>query len=654
MALLKDEVKRLFFDVLTVSALTGVGSTAFLMSGLAEEAPGLVPYAKSAAVAGWGTILVLLTGVFLWSKRRESWFILMQVVRLALSKCVTGLSARFGFLDRFFGALPGLAGAGRRHRTSGPLAPGLPPLSLLPDPPVELLKDQRTGAGYARRIPAAFRRCGLAQPKGGKGEPVRVVSYQAGPAATRVTVSLPDGFRLSQLKNASDDLCAALGAPTLQVMAGRRAGTANLIIGHQKRLPVYLRPALEHPDFERHFERAKLPFLVGVNDIGDPIFSDLVRVRHLLVGGATGSGKSWWLNQLLTTLLLLKTPEEMRLVLIDPKKVEMAAYHETVHTLALAVEVEDAVKILQALVREMDVRYRILQQAACRNVQQYHSRFGTAAMPYVVCMIDELADLMVQAKRDVEPAVQRLAQLARAAGIHLVVATQRPSVDVVTGVIKANLPSRIVFRLLSQADYSTILSENPNTSLGGNGDGLALIEGEHGFIRFQGAGVGGSDDDIERAIRRINDFWRSSGIDPATVRLGEPAAGMDSGGPMEVLETAKTPADNGANDELVDVPPLPEPDPDLDPGLCFDEKTRLKLVIANTGETRLEKLRAMMGLRMARLVELMQDLAAEGWLEAPPPGNPRAGYRLLLSSEARRDFIAGTGGEFVEAVAGEE
>jgi len=674
-ATLTGEVKKLFMNTIVIAIGVGILSTVFLLSDIPESVPDLVPYAKSAAMAGWLTAVVLITLAVTWAKCGE----LGAMLRYALS-CIPRVAARLGFpnLIRIRGA-----GSGG-NRLSRSLGPGLPSLSLLPAAPAEVAQDQRTGAGYARRVLAAFRRCGLAQPKDGRKEGmVQVVSYQAGPAATRVTVSLPDGFRLSQLKNASEDLCAALGAPTLQVVGGRRAGTANLIIGNHKRLPVYLRPSLEHSDFEKHLERAVLPFLVGVDDVGEPIFSDLVRVRHLLAGGATGSGKSWWLNQLLVTLLLTKSPSELRLVLIDPKKVEMAAYHNTVHTLSVATEVDDAVEILKNLVVEMDRRYKVFKDAGCRNIQQYHKRHDVSTMPYVVTVIDELADLMILAKKEVEPIIQRLAQLARAAGIHLVVASQRPSVDVVTGVIKANLPSRVVFRLLSQADYSTILNENPNTSLEGGGDGLALIEGQHGLIRFQGAGVGGDEDDLERVISKLNDFWRNnSKFAPAKVSLlenaaavhadtvsvlaqtplaqpsGSPQARPDSKGERTKMPTvseepgkqvfvlspaassgqaanvATIPMDGEGRSDLVNVPDLPEPD--FDEFEEDDTLLQLKQLIAQTGETRADKLRDMLGVRKARLHELMQRLVAEGWLEPPPPNNPRASYRLVVSMEESR------------------
>ncbi|MBO8129512.1 MAG: hypothetical protein H0Z39_10015 [Peptococcaceae bacterium] len=659
----KHGVTDTLYNILALSAGAGALSTGFLLSPLTKDVPDLVPLATKVAYVGWGIPGAFFGSTLFWRFRRQIWSF--------IAKSLQGRNVKFPSLKQFafWQRIQGGKGQSEQEKILLPGTPPLPPLDVLPLPPASETQH-RTGFGYARRVDAAFRRCGLT----GKGK-IEVVSYRAGPVATRVTVTLPEGLRLSQLENAARDLQAAFGAPALQVTNGRRAGTANLILYHHKCDPVFLRPVLERTDEIAEGLRRPLPFILGVNDIGDPIMSDLVRVRHLLVAGATGAGKTWWLHQLLITLLLLRSPAELRLVLIDPKRVELDAYHHIPHTLTVATEVKEAVSLFGTLVEEMERRYEVMREAKVKNIQQYHRRHGTSDMPYVVVVIDELADLMVQAKKDVEPLIQRLTQLARAAGIHLIVATQRPSVDVITGVIKANLPSRVAFRLVSDPDYSTILDHKPQTPLRGKGDGIGVIEGHNGAIRFQSLAVGKDEDSIDRAVAKITDHWVGSGIkaspvpgfkneaiqhDSKPAGSQEHSPGVTEAQPRRPEEASlqgpgqwTSEEDEGVipgRTDLVDLPPLPEPDDgnnytagSLQPGNDLPSEAedlyRLKLLIAQTGETRVQPLRKTLGIRTMRMQELMQQLVSEGWLESPPPNNRRLGYRLLLSEDDRRQFL---------------
>ncbi|MEW5953271.1 MAG: FtsK/SpoIIIE domain-containing protein [Bacillota bacterium] len=389
-----------------------------------------------------------------------------------------------------------------------------PALALLPAPPEPL--GERSGQGYARQVAPALEHCGLTQP----GQRVVVRAVTDGPTAARIVINLPPGMRLSRLANATRDLQAALGAPSLQVEAGPQANTAALIITHRKKQPVVLRQILDTPDFAAQARRPDLPVPVGVDPVGQPLITDMTQVAHLLVAGATKSGKSWWLNQLMVTWLLYRGPDQLRLVLVDPKRVELTQYADFPHVLTVARTADAAVEALQRLVAEMERRYALFERAGVRNIAGHRQKSG-ANLPYIACVIDELADLMVASGKEISGTVttclQRLTQLARAAGIHLVVATQRPSVDVIPGVIKANLPSRVVFRLVTQADYSTVLDQDPGVSLTGKGDGLALLEGEAGLIRFQSAGVGQDDNETDRTLDKIRDYWQKQAVRPAEV-----------------------------------------------------------------------------------------------------------------------------------------
>lgn len=377
-------------------------------------------------------------------------------------------------------------------------------LEMLPSP---AQGREYSGAGQviAQRIGNALLSLELTK------DPAPIREITDGPTASRITISLPPGVRLSRIESATRDLQAAIGAPSLQIHAGMEANTAAFIVTHRKKQPVVLRQILETPDFKQALKKRGLPVPIGVNEIGTPVLTDMTRVAHILVAGATGAGKSWWLNQLLVTWALYYGPDELRLLLVDPKQVELAQYTDFPHTLMVAKTPKEAVTALKALTVEMDHRYKTFAAAGVRNIAGYRKSTG-AQMPFIACVIDELADLMVLAKKEVEPVLQRLAQLGRACGIHLVVATQRPSVDVVTGVIKANLPTRVVFRLPKQSDYMTVLDEDPRVVLTGKGDGLAAIEGEFGLIRFQSAGIGVNDEQADQTIDRVKAYYRNKDI----------------------------------------------------------------------------------------------------------------------------------------------
>ena len=328
----------------------------------------------------------------------------------------------------------------------------------------------------------------------------KVVEVSVGPVVTRYELKPAAGVKLSRIEALDSDLSLALAARTLRIEApvpGKSVvgiEVPNLSIGM-----VTLRDVAETAMFKD--ATSKLSVALGRDVTGTPIVQDLARLPHLLIAGQTGSGKSVSINSIICSLLMTSTPDEVRLILADPKRVELAGFNNIPHLVVPVVTDHD--KILNALywaVGEMDRRYRLFARATARNIEAYNAvRSGPDRVPYIVLIVDELADLMMSAPIQVEKAITRLAQLARATGIHLVVATQRPSVDVITGLIKANIPARIAFATASGTDSRTILDMTGAEKLLGRGDMLVLPPDVPKPIRAQGVYV--SDREIEAVTR---------------------------------------------------------------------------------------------------------------------------------------------------------
>ncbi len=358
----------------------------------------------------------------------------------------------------------------------------------------------------------------------------KVVEVNVGPVVTRYELKPAAGVKLSRIEALQDDLALALAARSLRIEAPVPGKSVvgieipNLAIGL-----VSVRDVVQTAQFQG--ANSKLGVTLGRDIAGGPVIADLGKLPHLLVAGQTGSGKSVCINAIITSLLLGATPEEVRLLLIDPKRVELTGYNGVPHLLVPVVT--DQAKILTALrwaTGEMDRRYRLFAQAAARNIERYNeNRSAEERIPFVVIIVDELADLMMIAPIDVEEAITRIAQLARATGIHLVIATQRPSVEVITGLIKANIPARIAFAMASSIDSRTILDMIGAEKLLGRGDMLYLPPDQAKPIRAQGVYV------AEREIDRVTDFWRRQGqpeyqlaILEAPVKRGSSGGGEDA------------------------------------------------------------------------------------------------------------------------------
>ncbi|MBI2938840.1 MAG: DNA translocase FtsK 4TM domain-containing protein [Chloroflexi bacterium] len=391
----------------------------------------------------------------------------------------------------------------------------LPPLSLL----------ELGGVGEPSQSDVSRRVKQIEQTLTDFDVPARVVEVNPGPTVTQFGVE--PGFRekrdrngvvirrekvkVSEITSLANDLSLALAAPSIRIEApvpGRHV--VGVEVPNATTTVVTLRQILETTAFQKLLTKARLPLALGEDVSGQAIVADLARMPHLLIAGATGSGKSACINAIIACLLLHTTPEELRMLLIDPKRVEMSMYNDVPHLLRpVVVDVDKVVGVLKWAVHEMEERYKRFEAASVRNIDGYNklaaSQDDREALPYVVIIIDELADLMMVAADDVERLLCRLAQLARATGIHLVVATQRPSVDVITGLIKANFPTRISFAVTSQIDSRTILDMPGAEKLLGRGDMLYMPTDAAKPVRLQGVWV--SDDEIEAVV----DSWKSQG-----------------------------------------------------------------------------------------------------------------------------------------------
>ncbi|HEX7065638.1 MAG TPA: DNA translocase FtsK, partial [Bacillales bacterium] len=323
------------------------------------------------------------------------------------------------------------------------------------------------------------------------------------PAVTRFEVQPAPGVKVNKIKRLSDDLKLSLAAKDIRIEApipGKNS--VGIEIPNRTSQPVSLREMMESRAFRE--SSSPLTAALGLDITGTPIVTDLQKMPHGLIGGATGSGKSVCINSLLVSLLYKASPDELKLVLIDPKVVELAPFKELPHLAAPVInDPKEAALALKWAVEEMERRYERFAEAGARDIARYNKKVENAAhMPYIVIVIDELADLMMAAPHDVEESICRIAQKARACGIHLVLATQRPSVDVITGLIKANIPTRLAFSVSSQADSRTILDMGGAEKLLGHGDMLFVENGSPQSIRVQGNFV--SDEEIDRVTEFVN------------------------------------------------------------------------------------------------------------------------------------------------------
>jgi len=325
-----------------------------------------------------------------------------------------------------------------------------------------------------------------------------------GPTVTQYTFKPDEGVKLSNITARNNDLALALASKSLRIEAPI-PGKSSIGIENPNKIPakVTLKEVITSKEFKS--SKGKLSLALGRDVAGASMVIDLEKMPHMLIAGATGSGKSVCINSVITTLLFNNSPNELKLILIDPKRVELTNYNEIPHLLTQVItEVDKTVSALKWAIWEMERRYKLFSEAGKRNVEAYNAKPGEEGkLPYIVIIIDELADLMAMAANDIEGSIVRLAQMARATGIHLIVATQRPSVDVLTGLIKANITSRLAFATASQVDSRTILDLSGAEKLLGNGDMLFIGNGLSKPKRVQGCFV--SDKEIEELVGFLKD-----------------------------------------------------------------------------------------------------------------------------------------------------
>jgi S-DNA-T family DNA segregation ATPase FtsK/SpoIIIE len=376
----------------------------------------------------------------------------------------------------------------------------------------------------------------------------RVVKVHPGPVITMYEFEPAPGVKVSRIVNLSDDLALALRAISVRIVApipGKNV--VGIEVPNVERDVVVIRDILAHPTFQE--TESRVPIALGKDIFGNPVTADLAAMPHLLVAGATGTGKSVFLNALLCSILMRATPDDVKLLLVDPKMLEFSLYQGVPHLIAEVVtNPKRAAAALLGIVGKMEDRYRLMAQKGVRNIEQYNKAIAKdlaqsrpkpddeivpKKLPYIIVVIDELADLMIVAARDVEESLMRLAQMARAAGIHLVLATQRPSVDVLTGIIKANFPSRISFQVSSRTDSRTVLDANGAERLLGQGDLLHVPPGSSKLDRFHGPYIS------EKEVQAVTEWVRTQGspeFDPQLIRLREESEKAEERGGEELDE----------------------------------------------------------------------------------------------------------------------
>ncbi len=438
---------------------------------------------------------------------------------------------------------------------------------------------------------------------------------ESGQPRVRIVETARTRIRVSRITALQNDLALALAAPSLRIEApvpGKPI--VGIEVPNHTAALVSLRSVLESPVFAKARTRAALPVALGVGVSGEPVVADLATMPHLLIAGATGAGKSVCLSGIITSLLMNYSPQELRLVLIDPKRVELTPFAEVPHLAfsEIVVDMDRVVGTLQAVINEMESRYRRFAQAGVRNIARYNEQHAARALPYWVVVVDELADLMMAAPFQVEAQLVRLAQLARATGIHLVVATQRPSVDVITGLIKANFPTRIAFAVASQVDSRTVLDHGGAEKLLGRGDMLFQAPNAQKPTRLQGVYV------ADAEIEAVAGFWTSERF---ASLAPEKHDGLLQEAARQLSEETEAAAAGGRGEE--DDPLLP----------------RATELLRDHQRVSISLLQRKLRIGYPRAARLMDELEQRGLVSAADAGG--SSRAVLLRAEAQPDPPAG-------------
>ena len=428
------------------------------------------------------------------------------------------------------------------------------------------------------------------------GIEVAMKSVHVGPTVTQFTLEPAPGVKLTKITALKNDLALTLAAENIRIEAPIRGKSlVGIEIPNDKRAIVGMREILESDAWAD--EESRLKLALGRDVAGKPIVVDLAKMPHLLIAGKTGSGKSVAMNAFLCSLLWQNSPEDLKLILVDPKRVELKPYNHLPHLLTpVIVEPEKCVSALAWAVAEMNRRYRQLSEVGVRNLTEFNEKFPDKKEPFIVIVIDELADLMMVAGKDVEAAICRIAQLARSVGMHLVVATQRPSVDVVTGLIKANLSARIAFKVSSGIDSRTIIDGNGAEDLLGLGDMLALDGNSGSLTRVQGIYI--SNEEVERLTNHLKlQFPEMVANDEITSQSIE---GMAKGGVLTA----------GMDQESI-------PDEKLDP--FFNDAVSLVMETRKASASFLQRKMEIGYARAARLLDQMESRGIIGPVKGAKP-----------------------------------
>ena len=433
----------------------------------------------------------------------------------------------------------------------------------------------------------------------------KVVSFCHGPAVTRYDLEPAPGVKVSKITNLAEDIALQLATSSVRIEPVPGKAAIGIEIPNRTLESVQLREVLENPQFQE--ASSKLTVGLGMDISGQAIFADIGKMPHLLVAGATGSGKSVCINTLISSILFKATPDEVKLILIDPKMVELSNYNGIPHLMVPVVtDPKKASSVLNWAVQEMEKRYSIFANHGVRDIKSFNRRYAEEKLPLIVIVIDELADLMMVSPKDVEDGICRILQKARAAGIHMILATQRPSVNVITGIIKANLPSRISFAVSSQVDSRTILDRGGAETLLGKGDMLFSPQGAPKPIRVQGAFI--SDEEVEMLL----DFIR--------------AQGQEISENEELIDFMESEA---AEDESADADEV---------SVRYDEllPNAIELVMS-TGQASSSNIQRRLGVgytRAARLVDTMEELRIIG-----PSAGGNKPREILMTSEQAKELV---------------
>jgi DNA segregation ATPase FtsK/SpoIIIE, S-DNA-T family len=428
--------------------------------------------------------------------------------------------------------------------------------------PYEEKKDLTVDKTIITQMQQAFSRVKISK------EPLKVTNVERGSRIQKIEIKIPSDINYLNIKKNIENIRAALGKDALSIEIADKPETVNLYVPCDETELIYLTQILESPEFHEFAKNKALPFVIGEDVIGKPLFACLNELRHLLIAGESGSGKSVYLNCLLICLILYVNPNELILYLVDPKMVELKPYEGFHQVKDVIVEMNKASELLNKLTVEMDKRYEMLSKEGYRDIMGYNKSHDIK-IPYIVTVIEEYADL-VATNPEVEEYIARLGAKARAAGIHLIIVTQRPSADILDGAIKTNLPARISFKLEATSDYVTVFGKGIPFEPLGRGDGCARIETlpKH-YQRFQSP-----------IITLDDDIWRKVIIDL-----------------KETFHEVST-----QDIELMEIEPEEEP------------INKLKRIIVNSGELRVSELQKLMNIKMNRVSELMKELVEEEWL----------------------------------------